>query len=43
VIEVEVRQEDLAQVDEPNRRLQELPLRALATVEEEALATSADK
>ena len=43
MVGVEVREEDLAQVDEADRRAQQLPLRALAAVEEQALAAAADE
>ena len=40
VVGVVVREEDLAQVDEPHRRGQELSLRSLAAVEEQPLAAA---
>ena len=40
VVGVEVREEDLAQIDEADRRAQELALRALAAVEEQPLAAA---
>jgi hypothetical protein len=42
VVCVEVRQEDLLQVDQPDR-LEELALRPLAAVEEQAVAAAADQ
>ena len=43
VVGVVVRQEDLAQLDQPDIRAQELPLRALGAVEEQALAAAAQQ
>src|SRR5207253_6636587 len=43
VIGVEVREEDLVQVDEPNGRLQQLALGTLAAVEEQPLAAAPDE
>ena len=41
MIGVVVGEEDLGQVDQPERRAQELALRSLAAVEKEALAAAA--
>ena len=41
MVGVEVREEDLAQLDQADRRAQQLPLRALAAVEQEPLAAAA--
>ena len=41
VVAVEVREEDLAQVDEADGRAQQLPLRPLAAVEEQPVAAAA--
>ena len=41
VVGVEVREEDLAELDEPDRRAEHLPLRPLRAVEEQALAPTA--
>ena len=38
-----VREKDLAQVDQPDARAQQLPLRSLAAVEEQALAPAAQE
>ena len=43
VVGVEVRQEDLVELDQADVRAQQLPLRALAAVEEQLLATAADE
>ena len=43
VVGVEVREEDLLEVDEADVRAQQLPLRPLAAVEEEPLAAAADE
>ena len=43
VVAVEVREEDLAQVDEADRRAQQLALRPLAAVEEQPVAAAADE
>ena len=43
VVGVEVREEDLVEVDEPDRRAQQLALRPLAAVEEQPLAAAADE
>ena len=43
VVGVEVREEDLLQVGQADRRALQLPLRPLAAVEEEPLAAAADE
>ena len=43
MVGVVVRDEDLAQFDEANGRLQQLALRALCAVDEQALAAPADE
>ena len=43
MIGVVVGQEDLAQLDQPDVRAQELPLRALGAVEEQPLAAAAQQ
>ena len=43
MVRVIVGEEDLAQLDEPDVRAQELALGALGAVEEEALAAAADE
>ena len=40
---MEVREEDLAQLDEADVRAQELPLRALGAVEQQPLAAAPDE
>ena len=40
MVRVEVRQEDVLEIDEPGRRAEQLPLRPLATVDEEAIAAA---
>src|SRR4029079_14656122 len=43
VVRMEVRQEDLLELDEPDIAAQELTLRALSAIEQETLATSPDE
>ena len=43
VVGVEVGDEDLGQIDEPNRRTEELPLGAFGAVEEQAVAAAPDE
>ena len=43
VVGVEVRQEDVLEVDEPDRRAQELALGSLAAVEQQPVASPAEE
>jgi hypothetical protein len=43
VIRVEMRQEDVLEIDEPCVRPEQLPLRSLAAVDEQAIAAATDQ
>ena len=43
MIRVEVRQQDVLEIDEPCRRAQQLPLRPLAAVDEQTIAAAPDE
>ena len=43
MVGVEMRDQDLGQIDKPDVRSQELPLRALGAVDEETVAASTDE